>query len=99
MYYKFDLNKMNELYIFKLIERRNKMKSAIDLTSGDKRFEEYKRVLFDSDVIREEFKDDNMKHQEDIIRNLLFFKMYLVSFLSELDGIMYEKYDKMEGED
>lgn len=55
--------------------------------------------MFDSDVIREEFKDDNMKRQEDIIRNLMFFKMYLVSFINELDGIMYEKYYKMEGED
>lgn len=99
MYYKFDLNKMNGLYNFILIERRDRMKSAIDLTSGDKRFDEYKRVMFDSDVIREEFKDDNMKRQEDIIRNLMFFKMYLVSFINELDGIMYEKYYKMEGED
>lgn len=99
MYYKFDLNKMNELYNFTLIERRDRMKSAIDLTSGDKRFDEYKRVMFDSDVIREEFKNNDMKHQEDIIRNLMFFKMYLVSFINELDGIIFEKYYKIEGED
>lgn len=75
------------------------MKSAIDLTSGDQRFDKYKRVMFDSDVIREEFKDDNMKRQEDIIRNLMFFKMYLVTLINELDGIMYEKYYKEEEED